>query len=71
LVGAIAATGLHGSLVEGVLLGMIGALAGAFIGFQIRTGLRRHSNWPDLPLALAEDGVAVAASVLAMGIITG
>jgi uncharacterized membrane protein len=71
LVGAIAATGLHGSAVEGVLLGAIGALAGSFIGFHLRTRLRPRFNCPDLPLALAEDALAIVASVLAMGIITG
>ena len=71
LVGSIAATGLRGSFVEGLLLGAIGALAGSFIGYQLRVGLRRHYGWPDLPLALGEDVLAVALSVLAMGIVTG
>ena len=71
LVGAVAATGLHGSAVEGVLLGVVGALAGTFIGFRLRTGLVAHIGLPDLPLALAEDLIAVVASVLAMGIVTG
>ena len=71
LVGAIAATGLHGSAVEGVLLGSLAALAGSFLGYHLRAGLTRNLNWPDLPVAMAEDLLAIAASVLAMGIVTG
>jgi uncharacterized membrane protein len=71
LVGGIAATGLRGSLVEGVLLGAIGALAGSFIGYQLRTGLRNHFQCKDAPIAITEDVVAVVLSVLAMGIVTG
>ena len=71
LVGAIAATGLHGSLLEGILLGLIGALAGTFLGFRLRTGLVSHLGAPDLPVALAEDAFAVIVSVFAMGIVTG
>ena len=71
LVGAIAATGLHGSLLEGILLGLIGALAGTFLGFRLRTGLVSHLGASDLPVALAEDAFAVIVSVFAMGIVTG
>ena len=71
LVGAIAATGLHGAPLEGAILGVIGALAGTFIGYRLRTGLRVGLGCPDLPLAIAEDVIAVGVSVLAMGIVTG
>ena len=71
LVGAVAATGLHGSLLEGILLGLIGALAGTFLGFRLRTGLCHRLAAPDLPVALAEDAFAVLICVLAMGIVTG
>lgn len=71
LVGAIAATGLHGSALEGIMLGAIGALGGAFIGYHVRAGIKHHHNTPDLPLAIAEDIIAIGLSVLAMGIVTG
>jgi uncharacterized membrane protein len=71
LVGALCATGLHGSAVEGVLLGVIGAFAGAFFGYHLRAGLKHKHGWPDLPIAVAEDVIAITASVLAMGIVTG
>ncbi len=71
LVGAIAATGLRGSAIEGVLLGVIGALAGSFIGYQLRKLMRSHLGCSDWPLAVAEDVVAIGLSVVAMGIVTG
>ena len=71
LAGGIAATGLHGSLVEGALLGLIGALAGTYLGFWLRTGIRNHYQCSDMPLAIAEDVLAIGISVLAMGIVTG
>jgi uncharacterized membrane protein len=71
LVGAIAATSLRGPVVEGVLLGLIGALAGSFIGYHLRTLLPRHFGCGDLPVAVTEDVVAIGLSLLAMGVITG
>jgi len=71
LVGAIAATGLHGSIIEGVVLGVISALAGAFLGFHLRQHLVKDRGFADLPVALVEDALAIGLSVLAMGIVTG
>ena len=71
LVGALAATGLQGSAVEGVLLGAISALAGTFLGFYLRQNLVRDRNLPDYVVALVEDALAVGLSVLALGVITG
>ena len=71
LVGAIAATGLQGPAFEGALLGGIGALAGAFAGFHLRSLLTSSLQLPDFPVALAGDLLAIGASILAMGIITG
>jgi uncharacterized membrane protein len=71
LVGAIAATGLHGSILEGVLLGVISAIAGAFLGFHLRQHLVKDRSFPDLPVALVEDALAVGLSVIALGIVTG
>ena len=71
LVGAIAATSLHGSALEGALLGALGALAGSFVGLQLRLILPKRLGCPDMPVALIGDAVAIGASVLALGIITG
>ena len=71
LVGALCATGLHGSAVEGILLGVLGAVAGAFMGYHFRSWLTKTKGVPDLPVALAEDVIAVGCSLLAMGIVTG
>ena len=71
LVGALAATGLQGSLIEGVFLGAVSAVAGAFLGFYLRRDLVKQRGFPDLGVALVEDALAVGLSFLAMGIITG
>lgn len=71
LVGAICATSLHGSLIEGALLGSISAIAGAFLGFHLRQYLVKERQFADLPVALAEDAIAIGISILAMGIVTG
>ena len=71
LVGAIAATGLHGSAIEGIFLGAVSALAGAFLGFHIRQHLVKVNGFNDLHVALVEDILVIGGSVLAMGIVTG
>ncbi len=71
LVGALAATGLQGSVIEGSLLGAIAAVVGTFLGFHLRRNLVSERGLPDLGVALVEDGLAVGLSFLAMGIITG
>lgn len=71
LVGAIAATGVDGSPVEGALLGVLGALVGAFLGYQLRKHLVQWSERPDWNLALLEDITTILLSIYAMGVITG
>ena len=71
LVGAIAATSLHGSVIEGVLLGLISSVAGAFVGVNLRQYLVKERGFPDLPVALVEDALAIGLSVIAVGIVTG
>ena len=71
LVGALAATGLHGSAVEGGFLGAISALAGTFLSFYLRRSMTKQRGLPDLPIALAEDLLALSLSFLAAGIVTG
>lgn len=71
LVGALAATGLHGSAIEGIFLGAGSALVGAFLGFHLRRDLVQERGLPAIGVALIEDGIAVGLSILAMGIVTG
>lgn len=71
LVGAIAATGLQGSAIEGGFLAAISALAGTFISFHLRQMLTKEKSLPDLPIAIAEDILAIGLSFLAAGIVTG
>lgn len=71
LVGAICATGLHGSALEGILLGSLSAIAGTFLGFHIRKHLVQVNGFKDLYVALVEDALAIGLSIIAMGIVTG
>jgi len=69
LAGSIAATAMDGPGIEGVLLGVLGALLGAFAGFMIRRDLVEKIG-VDWPIALAEDIVAILCAVLAMHVVT-
>ena len=71
LVGAIAATAMEGSVIEGIILGSLGALVGAFVGYHVRKHLVEQSGRPDWNVALLEDVSALLLSILALGIITG
>jgi uncharacterized membrane protein len=66
LVGGIIATGLHASLNVGVLAGSVFALAGAFFGYHIRRLLVTKGKLPDFAVALAEDAVVIAVSIVAL-----
>jgi uncharacterized membrane protein len=71
LIGAIVAVGLNGSSFEGGILGVAGALVGAFGGFLIRRDLVQKNGRKDWPVALVEDAIALGCAILAMGIVTG
>jgi uncharacterized membrane protein len=71
LVGSIVAAGLNGSEFEGVILGVGGALIGAFGGFLIRREVVLRLGCKDWPVALVEDICAILCAVLAMGVVTG
>jgi len=47
------------SLPAGGILGAIGGVAGAFAGYQVRTGLVRALRVPDFVIACLEDAVAI------------
>ncbi len=58
--GAALAVAAGGSAIVGGCLGVIGALVGAFSGYQIRHALVTQVNLPDYVVALLEDLLAVA-----------
>ena len=71
LAGAVAATGLVGSAIEGVLLAVIGALLGAFGGYMIRRDLVQQVGFKDWQVAVAEDLFTILAAGFALHVITG
>lgn len=42
-----------------IAIGAAGALAGTYLGYELRRYLTHERGWPDVPVALAEDVVAV------------
>ncbi len=70
-VGALIATALIGSAVEGALLGALGAVLGTFAGFHIRHRSVARTGWPDWRVAVLEDTVAIFFSVVALSVVTG
>jgi uncharacterized membrane protein len=64
LSGVALATSAGGNLLVAAILGIIGAIVGTFAGYNIRRGLVLHSHLPDFGVALAEDLVAIAGSLL-------
>ena len=71
LVGAVAATGLGGAAIEGIILGGLGAILGACAGYHIRRALVEEAGWRDWTIAISEDLLAIVGAVLAMGFVTG
>jgi len=48
------------SIVLGAAVGMVGGIAGAFAGYEVRTRLVKALKVPDLFIALLEDATAIA-----------
>ncbi len=71
LVGAIVAAGLNSSGIEGTILGVLGALVGAFCAYQLRHQLTRRIGCKTWHVTVTEDIFAVSFAILCMGIITG
>jgi uncharacterized membrane protein len=57
-------TSAHQPLVIGTLLGILGAVAGAFAGYEIRHRLVKTFGLPDFGVAVAEDIVAIGGGLL-------
>jgi uncharacterized membrane protein len=62
LCGAAIALALHFRAVTGVEPAVIGSFVGAFAGFQVRFRLTREFHAPAIPVALAEDAIAILAA---------
>ena len=64
--GAVCGATIYGvverPLVEGAVLGGVGAIAGAFAGYHMRKKLRR--DMPDVGVAVLEDVLAIGGAVL-------
>lgn len=71
LVGAIVASSLDAPEIEGVILGVLGSLAGAFAVYQLRHQLTRRLGCKVWHVTVGEDIFAIACTILCMGIITG
>jgi len=68
--GAIAATAIDGPGIEGVLLGIVGALLGAFVGFMVRRDLVEKIGCKDWHIGVVEDVCAIIFAAFALHIIT-
>ena len=60
---AVAASGAQ-LITLGAVLGVAGAIAGAFAGYEVRKRLVRALKVPDFVIALCEDAVAIAGGLL-------
>lgn len=64
LCGLILATAASFSPIGGALLGAIGAVAGSYLGYFVRSRTTAKFGLPDLPVALLEDLICIAGSFL-------
>ena len=69
--GSIAASAMNGPGLEGVLLGVLGALLGAFGGFMLRRDLVEQMDCKDWHVALAEDAITILGAGFALHVVTG
>ena len=70
LAGAIAATAMNGPGLEGVLLGAVGAVLGAFAGFMVRRDLVEKIGCKDWHVALVEDVITILFATFSLHVIT-
>ncbi len=62
--GAALSLSAGGGVVVAAIVGVLGALAGTFGGYNIRHALVAKAHLPDIAVALAEDAVAIAGGLL-------
>jgi uncharacterized membrane protein len=60
---ALAIAGAQSSLL-GIVLGAVGAIVGAFLGYHVRHGIVAGLKVPDFPIALLEDAIAIGCGLL-------
>ena len=70
LAGAISATAMDGPGVEGVLLGALGAVVGAFAGYMIRRDLVQKIGCRDWHVAVGEDVFTIVCAMFSLHVIT-
>ena len=63
LVGAVVTTAYRRPLLDGIVFGALGAAAGAYGGFYVRRGLTRNAGWPDFPVGILGDILALVLAV--------
>jgi len=59
LSGAALCAATNQSIVLGAVLGGLGGITGAFVGYEVRTRLVKSLKVPDIVIALLEDAVAI------------
>jgi uncharacterized membrane protein len=68
ITGALAGTALaiaaSQSVLLGIVLGALGALAGSFLGYEVRHRIVTGLKIPDFPVALLEDAIAIGCGLL-------
>jgi uncharacterized membrane protein len=68
ITGALAGAGLaiaaHQSLLLGIVVAIVGALAGSFVGYHVRHQIVAGLKIPDFPIALVEDAIAIGCGLL-------
>ena len=70
MAGSICAAALNGSGIEGVVLGVVGAALGAFVGFMMRRDLVQKLEVGDWPVAFGEDLFAIILAAFSLHVIT-
>lgn len=60
LCGAALAMSAARGVPAGILLGAVGAITGAYVGYHVRRGLVTHMNLPDFVIAVVEDLLAIS-----------
>ena len=68
--GAICATAMQGNELEGILLGLVGAVVGAYGGFMVRRDLVQRIGCKDWKIAVLEDAFTILAAIFALHIVT-
>jgi uncharacterized membrane protein len=64
LCGVALAASVHGKLLVPAIVAVVGALIGTFVGYKARRALVFRAHVPDFAVAIAEDVIAVAGSLL-------